>query len=157
MALLPKEQAAVDEALKRGMSQQKINTFLAENPNDYSRLRTQKTDAEIRAEEESRGYFRDKKASTPAAAPQAAATTPLAPATAPAPTDAPMAGLTAIAPEPATASSMPMLGGGGGAMLEPEPPAPMGVATTALGQLRNLGRRTPPMSQYAFSGLKDIY
>ena len=44
MALLPKEQAAIDAAKARGLSQKKIDFFLGENPGDYSRLASQQPD-----------------------------------------------------------------------------------------------------------------
>ena len=90
------------------------------------------------------------KAPAPAVAPQASS--------AAASVEAPMAGLTAIDPGTSqTQASGMAMGGAGGTMLEPGPDPMTGVASGALGQLRNLGRRTPPMDTYALAGLKKIY
>lgn len=73
---------------------------------------------------------------------------------------APLAGLTAIdvgtggAPQPTTGA---VAGMGTGGMLEAEPDPMTGVASGSIGELRNLGRRTPPMDSYALAGLKKIY
>src|SRR3990167_1647357 len=110
-----KEQAYIDAARKRGMSQQKIDTFLAENPGDFSRLSTQSVDSG---------------STKPAPRPPLTTTPSIA---APPPTaDSPMAGLTAIAPEASTTPQLSTMDGAGGGMLEPEPPAMTGVATAAL-------------------------
>ena len=70
-----------------------------------------------------------------------------------------MAGLTAIQPTETQAQMPAPIAPGGemGMVAAPEPPAPTGVATVALGQLRNLGRRTIPSEGAVFQGLKRIY
>ena len=95
---------------------------------------------------------------TPVAPPPAPVATP-EPVTAPAgPTGAPFP-ITAGAETPAPvtqaasaglAGATPFMGGGdegGGGT----------VASTAMGALRNLGRRTLPMDSYALAGLRKIY
>ena len=127
------QQQFVSQALARGMSQGKINSFLADNPYDYHRLQDVEADGKPPA--------------------------PSAPRTAGAPTgEAPLAGLTALdvgTQTPQTPQSGAVAGMGG--MMEPEPPSPIGVATGGIGELRNLGRRTPPMESYALAGLRKIY
>lgn len=136
MALLPKEQAAVAEARKRGLSQQKIDTFLAENPGDYSRLKDQQPDAVT---------------GKPAAAPKSMGA---APGAAPAPMSAPasVVGLGAAtgAPEAAAPGSMPMF--------VPQEPSGPGMMASAQGALRpGMGMRQPPVPNMALAALKRVY
>lgn len=86
---------------------------------------------------------------------------PAAPSPVPAavpPVSAPLAGLTAISAGTSTQGGAPSMGStvSGSGMLEPSDSA-MSVATDALGQLRNLGRRTLPVEGYALASLKKIY
>lgn len=92
-------------------------------------------------------------ASAPAAAPRPAAG--LTPSPAP---EAPLAGLTAI-DVGVGGQQTPQTGAvtGMGGMMEAEPVPMTGVASGAVGQLRNLGRRTPPIESYALAGLRKIY
>lgn len=151
MALLPKEQAAIDAARKRGMSQGKIDKFLKENEGDYDRLRTQMTDAEYAAEEASR---RGKSTgATPAATTTpTAASTPMAALQASAPTST-------VASEPTTPAEAPDSAAGAMAALPPMPPpdAGMGLQGGAIGALRPLGQRSYPQTSMALTGLKRIY
>ena len=96
----------------------------------------------------------------PAAAPKSAVptTTSTAPSI-PSQVGDPLAGLTAISPD-TTKTDMPMLptGEASGAMgIGPEMEPMTGVASEALGHLRALGRRTPPINTASFAALKRIY
>ena len=135
MALLPKEQAAIDDARRRGLSQKKIDTFLSENTGDYSRLASQKPDdpnegARARA---AAGQ------SAPMAALQAAAPSPIATPEVPgSPTqESPAAAMAALPPPP--------------------DPAGMGLQGTAIGALRALGQRSYPQTSTVLAGLRRIY
>ena len=88
---------------------------------------------------------------TPRAAPSAPALPPQI--------EGPLAGLTAVAPD-TEKMDMPTLSagsGGGGATMMAEMAPMTGVASEALGQLRALGRRSPPMNTASFAGLKRLY
>ena len=139
MALLPKEQAAIDDARKRGLSQQKINTFLSENPNDYSRLYQQQPD------DPGKGSMPSQ---LTGAGMQVGGN--MAPPTAPG-TPASVQALNTAAGTPAEApGSLPMF--------TPQEPAGPGVMGTASGMLRQgMGMRQPPMPNMALAALKRIY
>ena len=144
MALLPKEQAAIDDARRRGLSQKKIDTFLSENTGDYSRLASQKPDdpnegARARA---AAGQ------SAPMAALQAAA-----PASSPAAGASPSPIATPEVPGSPTQESAAAM-----AALPPPPdPAGMGLQGTAIGALRALGQRSYPQTSTVLAGLRRIY
>lgn len=90
----------------------------------------------------------------PKPAPKPAAAAP------PPPVEAPLAGLTAIdvgTTSTQQAPAAPQVEGMGMGMMEPEPPSPTGVESGMIGQLRALGRRSPPIDTYALAGLKKIY
>ena len=78
---------------------------------------------------------------------------------APPPPSAPLAGLTALDPGGSDTLTMPPpISAGAGSTASEQEAAPMlGVATQALGQLRNLGRRTYPSMANPLAGLGRVY
>lgn len=126
--LLPKEQAAIDAARARGLSQGKIDKFLSENTGDYSRLKDQQPDSVTGAVGAAPSIGGDgASSSTPLSALQT-----VAPPTPGAPN-----------PEAQGGSN---LGGGGE------------VSLPGAGALRaSLGKRIYPQAVSALAGLKKAY